>query len=124
MSTAVGQPGNYSKLPFPLPQETGSGDDIIDIMKKVGIKYCGGCNPSYERVEMVQQVQSLLKDRFIFSVNDQRDSDIMVFVCGCPRACVNKNSYESKVPFRSIVGESDFKSLVDWLEGFGAKGDL
>jgi hypothetical protein len=92
--------------------------------KKIAIKYCGGCNPSYERVEMVRQVQSVFKDRFIFSIDDQQDSDIMVFVCGCPRACANRNSNDLKVPSRSVIGESDFKSLVDWLEGSAVKGDL
>lgn len=91
---------------------------------KVGVKYCGGCNPGYERVEMVQQLQSLLKDRFIFSIYDRQDSDIMVFVCGCPRACANKNPNRPEVPSRSIIGESDFKSLIDWLEGLDEKGDL
>ena len=92
--------------------------------KKIGIKYCGGCNPFYERVEMVQQVQSVLKDRFIFSVNDQQDSDIMLFVCGCPRACADKESNNLKAPSRSITAESDLKSTVDWLEGLDAKGDF
>jgi 4-hydroxybutyrate CoA-transferase len=93
-------------------------------MLKIGIKYCGGCNPSYERVEMIQHVQSLLEDRFIFSIHDQQDSDIMVLVSGCPRACANKNSNHIEVPSRSIVGESDFKSLVDWLEALDEKGDF
>jgi hypothetical protein len=100
------------------------GDHAIDGMKKIAIKYCGGCNPSYERVEVVQQLQSLLKDRFIFSASDRQDSDIMVFVCGCPRACANKNLNNLKVPSRSIVGENDFKSLIGWLEGLDAKGDF
>ena len=92
--------------------------------KRVGVKYCGGCNPSYERVEMVQEVQSLLKDRFIFSTYDQQDSDIMLFVCGCPRACANKNSSHPEDPSRSMIGESDFGSLIDWLEGLDEKGDF
>jgi hypothetical protein len=92
--------------------------------KTIGIKYCGGCNPTYERVEMVQQVQSLLKDRFIFSIDDQQDSDIMVFVCGCPRACANKNSKYPEDSSRLIIGENDFKSLIDWLEGLVEKGDF
>ncbi len=97
---------------------------VLCAMKKIGVKYCGGCNPSYERVEMVQRLQSSLKDQFIFSINDQQDSDIMVFVCGCPRACAHKDSHDRQVPSRLVIGESDFKSLVDWLEGFGAKGDF
>jgi len=94
------------------------------VMLKIGIKYCGGCNPSYERVEMIQRVQSLLEDRFIFSVDDLQDLDVMVLVSGCPRACANKNSNHPEVPSRLIVGESDFKSLIDWLEGLDEKGDF
>ena len=73
---------------------------------------------------MVQQVQSLLEDRFIFSIYDPQDSDIMLFVCGCPRACANKNSSHAEVPSRSVIGESDFRSLIDWLEGLDEKGDF
>jgi len=73
---------------------------------------------------MVQQVQSLLKDHFIFSIYGQQDSDITVFVCGCPRACANKNSNHPEVPSWSIIGEGDFKSLIDWLEGLDEKGDF
>jgi len=35
------------------------------VRKRIGIKYCGGCNPIYERIEMIQRVQSGLDDRFI-----------------------------------------------------------
>ena len=91
-------------------------------MKKIGIKYCGGCNPLYERVEVVQRVQSLLKDRFIFFVDDVQDSDIMVLVSGCPRACADKNSGNFELPSRSILGENDFESLIRWLAAFDQKG--
>jgi hypothetical protein len=96
----------------------------MEVKKKIGVKYCGGCNPSYERVEMIQQVQSILKDRFIFSIHDQQDLDIMVLVNGCPRACADKNSNHQEVPSRSIVGESDFNGLIDWLAAFDEKGDF
>jgi hypothetical protein len=73
---------------------------------------------------MVQRLESLLKDQFIFSTSDQQDSNIMVFVCGCPRACADKNSNHPEVPCKSVPGESDFNTLVDWLEGLDKKGDL
>jgi hypothetical protein len=91
--------------------------------KKVGIRYCGGCNPSYERVEMIQRLQSLLRDRFIFTVEDLQDSDIMVLVSGCPRACADKSPVDLEVSSRSIVGENDFESLIKWLTAFDEKGD-
>jgi len=95
----------------------------MDDMKKIGIKYCGGCNPFYERVEVVQRVQSLLKDRFIFSVDDVQESDIMVLVNGCPRACADRNSGNSEASSHSILGENDFESLIKWLTAFDQEGD-
>jgi len=95
----------------------------MGVKKNVGIRYCGGCNPSYERVEMIQEIQSLLGDRFIFSLHDQKDSDIMILVSGCPRACANRNSSDLEVPSRSIVAENDFESLIQWLTAFDQKGD-
>jgi len=73
---------------------------------------------------MIQQVQSLLKDQFTFSIHGQQDLDVMLLVSGCPRACANKNSNHLELPSRSIVGESDFKSLIDWLVGLDKKGDI
>ena len=91
-------------------------------MKKIGIKYCGGCNPFYERVEVIQRLQSLLEDRFIFAVDDLQDSDIMVLVSGCPRACANRNSGSSDVPSHPVFGEDDFESLIKWLTALDQEG--
>jgi hypothetical protein len=96
----------------------------MKVKKTVGVRYCGGCNPSYERVEMIQRLQCLLEDRFTFAVEELQDSDIIVLVNGCPRACADKNSNRPEVPSRSIIGESDFKNLIDWLEGLDEKGDF
>jgi len=95
----------------------------MDHMKKIGIKYCGGCNPFYERVEMIQRLRSLLQHRFIFAVNDLQDSDIMVLVSGCPRACAERNSGNLEAFSRSIVGENDFQSLIKWLAAFDQEGE-
>lgn len=99
------------------------GGDAMDDMKKIGIKYCGGCNPFYERVEVVQRAQSLLKDRFIFSFDDLQDPDIMVLVSGCPRACADRNPGNFEASSHSIFGENDFESLIKWLTAFDQKGE-
>jgi hypothetical protein len=39
---------------------------------KIGIRYCGGCNPHYERVEMIQRVQALVGDRLLFIRHDRQ----------------------------------------------------
>jgi hypothetical protein len=92
--------------------------------KKIGIKYCGGCNPHYERVEMIQRVQSLLKNRFIFLRYDQKDLDALVLVNGCPRSCSSIDFNQTDVPSLSVTGESDFENLMNCLRTFDKKGNL
>jgi hypothetical protein len=87
----------------------------MEIKKKIGIKYCGGCNPAYERVEMIQRVQSQLKDRFLFLRHDEPDIEVMVLISGCHRACASKYLNPTKIPHCSVTGENDFEKLIDWL---------
>jgi hypothetical protein len=90
-------------------------DHGIEIKRRIGIKYCGGCNPSYERVEIVNQIQSMMKYRFHFLRHDQPGLVGLIFINGCPRACASKSLSNPQVPYLSIMGESDFEKLVEWL---------
>ena len=85
------------------------------VKKKIGIKYCGGCNPEYERVELIRRIQVLLQDRFLLLGYEERDLCAMVFVEGCPRACAGNDSNHQELPSRSITEEIDFENLIDWL---------
>ena len=89
--------------------------------KRIGIKYCGGCNPHYERVDLVQKVRSLMKGRFLFLKHDQKDLNGLILVNGCPRACAVQNLNEAEIPCRLVVKENDLASLIDWLETIDGK---
>lgn len=93
----------------------------MEIKKKIGIKYCGGCNPTYERVEMVERVQSRLENRFLFLRHDQEEPDVLVLINGCPHSCATENLNHTNIPFLSIAGESHFETLIDWLSAFDEK---
>lgn len=96
----------------------------LESKKKIGIKYCGGCNPSYDRVEMVQQLQSLLEKKFIFFDGDQQEIDILVLVNGCPKSCANEQATSHpKALLRSIREESDLNNLVLFLRSFDKEGN-
>ena len=44
-------------------------------MLKVGIKYCGGCNPYYDRVALVKRIENRLQGKveFVSAANDEVD---------------------------------------------------
>jgi hypothetical protein len=59
-------------------------------MKSIGIKYCGGCNPVIDRVNLVREIERLLPHCYKI-VNDEYSKkwDVGILVCGCPTACAD-----------------------------------
>ena len=91
--------------------------------KEIGIKYCGGCNPTYERLEVIQAIQSRLGGRFLFLRPDQRDLDGMLLINGCVRSCATENLDHRETAYVSISGEKDLELLIDWLTALGKRKD-
>jgi hypothetical protein len=90
--------------------------------KRIGIKYCGGCNPAYERVEMIEKVQFRLGDQFLFHRHVDEEIEALILVSGCPRACAGKELIQEKNCY-SVTGEGDYETLIKWLTDFIEKGD-
>lgn len=91
-------------------------------MLRVGIKYCGGCNPSYERLEIVRRAQSRFDRRLLFIRHDQPDLDAMILMNGCQRACAVEDLNQTVARF-SVAGENDFEALMGWLKLLAAQGE-
>lgn len=87
----------------------------MGIRKKIGTKYCGGCNAIYERVERVEQLKFRMQDRFLFIRHDQQDLDGLILINGCPRSCAGEDLNRIETPYLSVTGEGDFENLVHWL---------
>ena len=66
-------------------------------MLKVGIKYCGGCNPYYDRVALVKRIERRLKGKVAFvSAAADDDVDLVLAVEGCNTACADLSSFDGK----------------------------
>jgi 4-hydroxybutyrate CoA-transferase len=80
---------------------------------KIGIKYCGGCNPRYDRKRIAEQ----LKERFSHSfetADAENEYDLLVVLCGCSSGCAGYSQY--KVKSRQVVilrSEADFDDAVN-----------
>jgi len=92
-------------------------------IKKIGVKYCGGCNPTYERVEIIRKIRSKLEDQILFLRYDEPGVDGLVLMSGCHRACANQDVNPTGIPHGSAIGENDFENLMDWLTSLDEKGD-
>ena len=63
-------------------------------MKRVGLKYCGGCNPSYDRVEYVREIQETAGKQVEWVSLDAGGFTVILLVCGCDKQCVEMAEYE------------------------------
>lgn len=72
----------------------------------VGLKYCGCCNPQIDLGRIAAHLAQAAKNHGFslvpFSENNP-DIDILVILCGCPRACANKPEYTDKASFSLVV---------------------
>ena len=63
--------------------------------QKIGIKFCGGCNPLYDRKEYAD---SLIKnnpgDRFEYA-KEGMSFDVLYVICGCQRQCARFDNIDA-----------------------------
>jgi len=77
-------------------------------MLRVGVKYCGGCNPEYDRVALVEQIKEKLDGKVSFVLPESEGINIILAVVGCKTACADLSCFRG-VKIRTItnVGEGE-----------------
>lgn len=70
---------------------------------RIGVKYCGGCNPRYDRTGFVARLKNELGSEKLEWVNAStamEPLDFVLVVCGCTAACAehkNLNGLHGKI---------------------------
>ena len=55
---------------------------------RIGLKFCGGCNPYYERSAEVEKLKKSYPQFLFEAVRKEEYYDIILLICGCTRSCV------------------------------------
>ena len=71
---------------------------------RVGIKYCGGCNPRYDRVAAVRELEKRHPEWQIEPAGDGGQEYILV-VCGCTAVCAAHDSLRA-VRHKFVINSS------------------
>jgi len=85
----------------------------IGIEKRIGVKYCGGCNPTYNRIQVIRQLRSCFLNRFYFVPSNRKTLNGLLFINGCQRSCAVENG--KGLGSFSISGENELPLLIHWL---------
>lgn len=83
---------------------------------RIGIKYCGGCNPRYDRTNIAQRLREDLPESEILSAAPGLNMDYVVVVCGCKSACALVDGLAGRYG-RTILTEPDaYDGLLNTLK--------
>ncbi len=80
-------------------------------MLRVGVKYCGGCNPEYDRVAFVEQIKERLEGKVSFVPPESEGADIILAVNGCRTACADLSRFRG-VETWTVTGNEEGEEFV------------
>ncbi len=80
----------------------------------IGIKYCGGCNPRYDRTALVARLETDLPDVQLGLAGGEMP-DYVVVLCGCSSACAQHQHLTGRFGKSVIIREEDYAPLLEKL---------
>jgi hypothetical protein len=63
---------------------------------RIAVKYCGNCNPEIDAPRIIGQwINTLGNDEITFHPEGKRAADLLVIICGCRKACVDRPEFRA-----------------------------
>lgn len=88
-----------------------------DSILKIGIKYCGGCNPRFDRRDAVLLIKTELQDAFVFeSAKEENTYDYIIVVGGCTNCCASYERLFASKERLFLIDENDVAAMIDYLK--------
>lgn len=82
--------------------------------KRIAVKYCGGCNLTYDRIESIQKISSENKNQFqLIPYGGDSPMDAILFISRCPKACATRDFLFFASPTNSVSTENDLRNLME-----------
>ena len=82
----------------------------------IGIKFCGGCNPRYNRIQCVEKIKAKFPEHSYVTQKDKKICDIWLIICGCSRSCADSEDLISLKKKFILKSFKDFDMVRDYLE--------
>lgn len=82
---------------------------------KVRIKYCGGCNPRYDRRAVVERLRAgFPEDEFVEMV-DEGPFDRVIVICGCSATCASHEDLHGLHGKTVLSSDEEYAALCESL---------
>ncbi len=82
--------------------------------RKIGVKYCGGCGPKFDRVALVERIRNALSESWQFVSWEDKTADRILIVTGCETACVDPDPFLNQA-VHWLNSEADELPTIEYL---------
>ncbi len=89
-------------------------EDRQDIEMKVGIKFCGGCNPRYDRRKALTELQNHFSN-IEWVTDNAAICDYWLVACGCARECVDVSKLIATKKVLVLANTMDYRKATEEL---------
>ena len=83
----------------------------------IGVKFCGGCNPRYNRGKSFETIKEHLEEMAEFEIAEEgKEYDYLLVIGGCTNCCASYCQYESKNDTILMWDEKHIDEIVNKLK--------
>lgn len=90
---------------------------MADRQLMLAVKYCGGCNPGYDRIAQVKALQEQFPEITITGP-DEAQPDFVLVVCGCAARCAAHAHLTARAIKAVACSEPDFRAFAEKLAAY------
>jgi hypothetical protein len=88
----------------------------------VQVKYCGGCNPGYDRTGLIRRIpEDFPRVNIVYETPSREAADFVLVVCGCPVRCASHKGIRGLFGKRIISSPGEYPLLYKELRGVESK---
>ncbi|MDR2089912.1 MAG: hypothetical protein LBP73_11245 [Clostridiales Family XIII bacterium] len=82
-----------------------------------GVKFCGGCNPRYERGKALAAVKEHFGENLRFAYAEEgRRYDLLLYIAGCANRCTALGAYPTDRGIVSLWDEESIREVCARME--------
>lgn len=90
----------------------------------VAVKYCGGCNPRYDRVALVRALEAAFPGVRFVPARPGEAGDLLLVVSGCRTACAGLEGLEARLGRFTVRGPEDLPAAAALLRSHSASKEV
>jgi 4-hydroxybutyrate CoA-transferase len=80
--------------------------------KRIRIKYCGGCNPRYDRTSITTKLRADFPEAVVAETAGDGPDRFVAVICGCPAACALHGELNGRAGKAIMTSEKEYEQLA------------